>query len=869
MNIFFFSGTHWDREWYQPFQGFRFRLVKMIDQLIEGLENDDFGVFHFDGQTIILEDYLEIRPENKARLEKLIANGKILVGPWYCMPDEFLMSGESIIRNLQKGYQIARSYGAEPLKYGYICDIFGHIAQMPQIFCQLGIHNALLGRGTNESTTDMHFKWQSPDGSWVTTFKLQDSQGYGSFAAYVIGDETQAHLLSEEELKKRIKAHTDSEIARSNVPVILLMDAIDHASYHKDTKKYLKILSELYPQADIKQTSVMEMCELLKKYEAGFQTKYGELREPAKTHGCGYLHLITHTLSSRYPLKKYNDQVQTLLEKWITPLYAFRKTNQPLSYLELSEKYLLMNQAHDSICGCGIDQIHKDMVYRFDQARIICEQLLDEFRTGMEEKQETDNIVLKIWNPLPYAYRGVTQIDISFPQDYKTTYCEPFGYESINSFKIFDSEDNEIPYGIENIVRNYQKRTYNQYVSVSDLYTVSIHVELIPMGITELIIKPFTESSRYLTRMTQSETGAENEFIKLEIACDGRLNIFDKQTGTQYNGLLGIADDGEIGDGWYHANPACDTVITNSMCEIRKVVNTCNRVVFEVIQKMMVPREMLFENRQIRRSSDNVQLELRHYITLDENAQYVSVKTKIQNTAKDHRIRIKIPTGVAGNTYFANQAFCFVERQTGVDTATQTWMECEVPEKQMSGIVLKKDNKKGLAFISAYGLHECAVHENGDIYVTLFRSFQKTVMTNGEPGGQLLEEMEFSYRILPFGPNVVLADLQKHQDAMQAGFLVSQCKKDTANKHASEMVLTAENTVFSTAVPCENGLDIRLYQLSNCEETAILTLPTGIVQAQLVSLDGQITDTVTISDNTVKIPMKPWQIQTIRLFSKK
>ena len=108
-DIFYLSGTHWDREWYQTFQGFRNRLVETVDDMIDYLEKDDkFGVFHFDGQTIVLEDYAEIAPENTDRLKKLISDGKIKVGPWYDMPDEFLLSGESLIRNLMKGTRLAK-----------------------------------------------------------------------------------------------------------------------------------------------------------------------------------------------------------------------------------------------------------------------------------------------------------------------------------------------------------------------------------------------------------------------------------------------------------------------------------------------------------------------------------------------------------------------------------------------------------------------------------------------------------------------------------------------------------------------------------------------------------------------------------------
>ena len=128
MKIYYYSGTHWDREWYRTFQGFRKCLVDMVDELIEYLEtNAEYGVFHFDGQTIVLEDYLEIRPEMRERLTALIRDGRIVVGPWYNMPDEFLVSGESIIRNLMTGHKIAKEYGVRPWKFGYVCDCFGHI----------------------------------------------------------------------------------------------------------------------------------------------------------------------------------------------------------------------------------------------------------------------------------------------------------------------------------------------------------------------------------------------------------------------------------------------------------------------------------------------------------------------------------------------------------------------------------------------------------------------------------------------------------------------------------------------------------------------------------------------------------------------
>ena len=73
--------THWDIEWYRTFQGFRYYLVEMMDKLIDDLEIGKIGMFTFAGQTVVLEDYLEIRPENKQRIEKLITQEKLKVGP--------------------------------------------------------------------------------------------------------------------------------------------------------------------------------------------------------------------------------------------------------------------------------------------------------------------------------------------------------------------------------------------------------------------------------------------------------------------------------------------------------------------------------------------------------------------------------------------------------------------------------------------------------------------------------------------------------------------------------------------------------------------------------------------------------------------
>ena len=172
------SHTHWDREWYLPFQNFRLKLVHLVDNLLDLLDEDpNYKYFMLDGQTIVLDDYLDIRPEREADLCAHIQSGRILIGPWYILPDEFLVSPEALIRNLLHGERSALQFGAR-MDVGYIPDPFGHIGQMPQILQGFGIQHASVQRGLSEQPCE--FWWQSPDGSKVFMGYLRDSYANGA-----------------------------------------------------------------------------------------------------------------------------------------------------------------------------------------------------------------------------------------------------------------------------------------------------------------------------------------------------------------------------------------------------------------------------------------------------------------------------------------------------------------------------------------------------------------------------------------------------------------------------------------------------------------------------------------------------------------
>lgn len=868
MDMYLFSGTHWDREWYQTFQGFRIRLVKIIDAMLDVFETDEAcGVFHFDGQTIVLEDYLEVRSENRERLERLIQAGKIKIGPWYCMPDELLLSGESLIKNLQEGFKLSRSFGTEPLMCGYVCDIFGHIAQMPQIFNNMGIKSAVMWRGLGDTDIPMFFDWLAPDGSTVRTVRLHPRKGYSSFTLSVLGRDRHAtDIFTDEELAEKLKAHIDAELSRTNVPIIYLSDSLDHAPYHVQTPKYLEIIKKLYPDIAVHHENIENMFEKLAQYD-GLPSVRGELyRFNSETGG----ETIINTLSSRYDIKYANDMIQTLLEKWAAPLYAFGKVNLPMSYIDIANRYLLQNQPHDSICGCSIDRVHENMAYRFNQAEEIAIEIISDFKNGSKKKiTETDDIIVKIFNPLPYHIKRNVQIDVCFDKDYPAFFDEWRGHEKINGFKLFDYNGDEIEYGIADVRTNQVLRISDQISRRGDIYTLTFTASLDPMCASQYKIVPQSGSVRYMKRLKSTGRSAENQYISFDINFDGSINLTDKATGETYKNLLTPIDDAEIGDGWVHVAPLCDTAVTSSVGHIEKVEDNAVRVVFKVTQQIRVPRGIDRNALGFRRSEDYVNLQAVHFITLSECDSFISVKTVIDNKAENHRLRFVFPTEVQKGSYFANQAFCFVERPAGIDTSMQNYSEKPAVERQMNGIVLTYDGKRGFVFAAKHGLHEGGVDEYGNINVTFFRAFSSTVLTNGEIGGQLQGEMEFEYILKPLGEDISLGQIQRQQDIFQSGFEYTTYKGEFTEADTPSLIVEGNGIIYSTANKKDDGIEIRIYNPTSSKADGRLILGGEIKDAAATDFLSNTISKMKFQGNTLPVSLAPYEIATVKVILKR
>ncbi len=310
------SHTHWDREWYMPYEHHHYLLAELMNELLDTLEKDErYRYFHLDGQTIIIEDYLQVHPEKREQLEAYIREGRIIIGPWYVLQDEFLTSSEANVRNLLIGHQDAQAYGVIS-KLGYFPDSFGNMGQAPQLLRQADIDTAVFGRGVKPTGFDnmvgdpissnyespyseMH--WEAPDGSKVIGLLFANWYSNGN---EVPTDADEAKIFWDKRLADASRY--------ASTPHLLFMNGCDHQPVQKDLGDALETARKLYPDVEFVHSSFDDyLNELRSTLPDNLVTVHGELRSQ-HTDGWGTL---VNTASARIYLKQMNQLGQTLLEK--------------------------------------------------------------------------------------------------------------------------------------------------------------------------------------------------------------------------------------------------------------------------------------------------------------------------------------------------------------------------------------------------------------------------------------------------------------------------------------------------------------------------------------------------------------------------
>ncbi len=901
--VHFVLSTHWDREWYQTFQQFRFRLVKLMDRILEGWNTGELqGPMQTDGQAVLLEDYLEVRPERRSEIEQRAREGKLVIGPWYAMPDEFLVSGESLVRNLRLGREVARQFGGVPSCAGFTCDIFGHNSQLPQIYAGFDQLAALIWRGVN--TWDKRtLLWEGADGTVMPAFRFGLS-GYCTYAHKVRGRPGSPEASDPDWIRRQIDDQLAWDAECTDTDAILFFDGCDHNEW--DPLSY-SVLAERFGEEaggfEVVHTDLDAFVKEMAAQADRIQTRVtGELREPAE-HSLmrDNQWLIPGVMSSRVWIKQDNAACETLLTRHAEPLGALGHyllgREYPAGLLAVAWRWLIKNHPHDSICGCSIDQVHEDMKFRFSQCRGIGEAItadtLLRIAANVGDPIEADTARMLLWNGALTPVDESVEVTLDIPADWPK-FNEFFGFEPKPGFRIYDAADAEVPYQrLHQTMDQPSGRIYDrgtvQHFRVNRV-RVSLPAQIPAAGYAAYTLRPAApyEPTRYpaVPGLATSERSMENEHLAVTIESNGSLSLVDKRTGQGYSRLLTFEDIADIGDGWYHGVAVNDEayVSTASPAAVALVHDGPFLTTFRVRTHLEVPAA--FDFKDMIRTEARTDLVIDSLISLRPGAQHVEVETTVHNNALDHRLRVLFPSGADADTWLADTPFDVVERPIALRADNHLYRELEIESKPQRTWSAVADGTRGLAVISE-GLLETAVRDLPErpLALTLFRATRRTVNTAGEPEGQLQGDLRFRYWIAPLtGVPASAADratLYRLADRLACGVRAATLQaidgeqvrqapaSGAAGLPASGGLLTVDGPVVVTSVEMrETGLEVRAFNPGTeaVSATYCLTDAARYTCAQQTNLEGTLLGVeFPVVDGAVTVPFGPKKIVTVRM----
>ena len=758
------SNTHWDREWVYPFQETRLLLLDFMDDLLNLLDRDpEFHSFLLDSQTIAVEDYLDLRPEEEERVKKHVSSGRLIVGPWYSLPEEYIVNGESLVRNLVVGHRLASKWG-KVSKIGYTPFSYGQTSQMPQIYRGFDIDTIIFYRGIN--TPKSEYIMEAPDGSRVTgcrfgalsrfsyyfyifrmvrygmsrdewwydwdrgalPFRLCNE--YHPYAHYYILDPSDKQW-NEEVLPAQLKKLIEDESQHFSTRHIACMQGFDTSSPDPEERHLIESCRPILEKMghEIFQDSLENfMRAMMKEVKDPFEIK-GESRNPSETGK--WTHLFGDVISSRSKTKRMNAQTETAIQRWAEPFATLgwlAGGEYPKSALDLAWRYLLQNHPHDTICGAGIDQMEKDMIYRFDQAQIISKGLMRRGLQAIQKRIDNSDIdihdsVLTVFNPSPYPRSEVVTVYLDLP--------DKCGYED---FSIRDPHGKAIPiheverFSHGTLVRNLQDISLQQRAE-----RVKLHVQVdgIPAyGYRSYHVKNEDAGDGVKPPNTEATPTnvLENEYLRAKINSDGSLDILNKKTGHEFKSQHYFEDGGESGHPWVHMFPENDEVITtlNKEAEIELMESNGLVTRYRIKHVLNVPDGIVGKEGSYSRGKKRKEMPIESIITLRKGQLWLDVTTKINNPAEQHRVRVCFPTRIPAKVSSAEAAFDVIERPI-IRTPDSLYYNKANPQYPMHRFVDLSDGAVGLAVLND-GIREFEAVDDDErtLCITLFRAFTPT-----------------------------------------------------------------------------------------------------------------------------------------------
>ncbi|NLC58255.1 MAG: hypothetical protein GX774_15590 [Armatimonadetes bacterium] len=875
------SHTHWDREWYLPFQRFRMRLVDLIDHLLALLDRDpEFRFFNLDGQTIVLEDYLQIRPENEERLRRYIGEGRILVGPWYQLNDEFLVSGEATIRSLLVGHRLAQAFGGT-MKVGYLPDQFGNISQMPQILRGFGIDNAIFGRGWARNGNPVDFLWQSPDGSQV----LANFMAFWYNNLQRLPEETDAAVAT-------VKRARDLLAPLATTRHLLLMNGVDHLEAQENLSPILKAVSERLRAEgspdEVRHSTLQQFVDALRAEAPRDQLPVvrGELRDDP-----GGM-VLAGTLSSRMYLKQANWASQVGLEKWAEPLQAWAwmaGDYYDQGALRYAWKLLMQNHPHDSICGCSVDEVHAEMMPRFWQVQQLADELSERALHFLGERIHVGEppaagpaAAVVAVNPLAFEHPACLEAVVEFPLGpARRSPVAPEvdlaqGAPDVQDVQVVDPTGAIVPVQVLESTLAVRKVLSPVELplgqSVRRLRLLVSAQSLPACGYATFHVNAAAVQPPPLETLSPSQNTLENASLRVDIGSNGCLTITDKDTGREYGGLLVFEDGGDDGDEYRYQAPRTDRVFTTlaSAPQIARVEDGPVRATYRIEHLLLLPEDLSARQNE---AGHTVPCRITAWVSLCADSQRVEVTTAVENAAKDHRLRVLFPTGARTEVAHAEGQFDVITRPIALPPE---WIGGS-PFRPQQSFVDVNDGQRGLAILNQ-GLPEYEVQTDTDrtIALTLLRCVGR-LSGGGEapaadltPGAQCLGRHLFRFAIVPHSGSWEEARIwqQAHAFNVPPRCVQVEHRPGSLPASASFLQLQPANLVLSAVKRAEDedALVLRFYNTTDTPVEAQLSLFFPVRAAYRANLNEERGEALVMDDDhRVRLPVGPKEIVTLLL----
>ncbi|MBR2950240.1 MAG: alpha-mannosidase [Lachnospiraceae bacterium] len=892
------SHSHWDREWYMPLERHKMKLVDLFDNCMELFEKDPaYKSFHLDGQTIVLDDYLEICPEKRGQLKQCIQEGKFSVGPFYILQDEFLTSAEANVRNLQTGVRDAKAWGSL-MNVAYFPDAFGNAGQMPQIMSQAGMDAVVFGRGVkpigfdNEVTGGTYESvfsemiWESPDHS--SLLGILFANWYNN-AAEIPVDEEQAKVFWDNCLADASRFAATGEL--------LMMNGCDHQPVQMDLSQALDTARKLYPDIEFKHSSFAEYIQSVKgAVEEQLSTVTGELTSQETD---GWFTLV-NTCSAHVYLKILNRKNEVALEKMAEPLAAFASMEgkaYPHERLQYAWKILMQNHPHDSICGCSVDQVNKEMEIRFDRSTEVAKTVIEDASVYLADTVDTSIFEKYGENTVPFVVFNTSgwkqNKSVKKLLDAKRCYGGKLhqNYETMKawelpSYKLIDEQGNEIPAQIKDMGVQFgydlpDDKFRQPYMARQ--VEVSFLAENLPAcGYKTYALAEGTPGADGKESLVCGENMMENARLKVSINEDGTLNVFDKKLDRLYEGLCYFEDTLDAGNEYiYFCPPQNAPILTKGKkADVHLIEDMPYRAVYEIVNTMTVPvsadetlayeQESMvsFYQRTCGRSKETAEIVLHTFVTLEKDSNSIACRTVFENTAKDHRIRVIMPTGLSCTQHYAESVFEAVKRPNAHNACWENPCKCE-HQQSFAGM----NDEKGGMLAANIGLYEYEIlpEEKNAIALTLVRAVGEL----GDWGvfktelSQQLRVLETEYQLTFFAGDLIEAEGYRDAHQFQIPVTVVQTGIHKAKLPACGQFMEwkGDRIAFSGIKCKDNGTDImaRFYNCSGQESVLCIPKRPDFETLYVSNVLEEEVCVLTPGENGYEIPVKAYEIVTIGL----